>query len=151
MKSKKLFIILLLLVVCTLFNIHFALAAYEIEVSIPGGEAKAGTEITLADYIRYLYLFGLSLVGIAALGALVYGGFQYMLSDTITTKEEAKKLIWGAIFGLILGLSAYLILYTINPDLVNLREPTLPESTEPTTPSPFQGGSPGGTGAGGEF
>jgi len=69
------------------------------------------------------------LVGIIGLGALVYGGLTYMLSGTVTSKEVAKKQIWGAIAGLILALSAYLILNTINPDLVRFR---LPE-TEPGT------------------
>ena len=118
---KKIFFILLLLIIpCWLLAAHFALAAYEIEVSLPGGPA-AGTEVTVTEYVRYIYLFGLGLVGIAALGGLVYGGFMYMLSGTITSKDEAKKWIWGAISGLILALAAYLILNTINPDLVNLQ------------------------------
>ena len=117
---KKIFFIFLLLIVSySLFFVHFALADYEIEVALPGGPTS-GTEVTLMDYVRYIYLFGLSLVGIAALGALVYGGFAYMLSGaTVTSKDEAKKYIWGAISGLILALAAYLILNAINPDLVN--------------------------------
>ncbi|MBL7154954.1 MAG: hypothetical protein ISS88_00400 [Candidatus Portnoybacteria bacterium] len=120
---KKIFCIFLLLIIFySLFFVHFALADYKIEVAIPGGPA-AETEVTLTEYIRYIYLFGLSLVGIAALGALVVGGFMYMLSGTVTKKEEAMKYIWGAISGLVLGLSAYLILNTINPDLVSLTPP----------------------------
>ena len=118
LKSKKLFVILSFIICCSLFVVLASQAAYEIEVSLPGG-AAAGTEVTLIEYIRYIYLFGLGLVGIAALGGLVYGGFVYMLSGTVTSKDEAKKWIWGAISGLILALAAYLILNTINPDLVN--------------------------------
>jgi len=113
---KKYFIIILL-IFCSLFAVHFALASYTLEVGLPGVDRT--TPVGLVQYINYLYLFGLSLVGIAALGSLVIGGFKYMLSDTITTKEEAKKNISGAIYGLILALAAYLILNTINPDLVN--------------------------------
>lgn len=120
--KKIFFIFLLLIIFYSLFFVHFALAGYKIEVAIPG-QVAAETEVTLTDYIRYIYLFGLSLVGVAALGALVIGGFMYMLSDTVTSKDEAKKYIWGAISGLVLGLAAYLILNTINPDLVSLREP----------------------------
>ena len=116
--KKIFFIFLLLIIFYSLFFVRFTLADYKIEVAIPGGPA-AGTEVTLTDYIRYIYLFGLSLIGITALGALVYGGFTYMLSDTITSKDDAKKYIWGAISGLVLALAAYLILNTINPDLVN--------------------------------
>ena len=109
-----------------MFTVHFALADYKIEVALPvpgGGGPAAGTPVSLTDYIRYVYLFGLGLVGIAALGALVYGGFTYMLSGTITSQDEAKKYIWGAISGLVLALAAYLILNTINPDLVSLKAP----------------------------
>ena len=55
--------------------------------------------------------------------------FFYIARDRtgnkITSTEEAKKMIWGAIGGLLLGLSAYLILNTINPDLTLLRSPLL--------------------------
>jgi len=120
--KKIFFIILLLIILCSLFAVHFALAGYKIQVALPGGPG-VGEEVTLSEYIRYIYLFGLGLVGIAALGALVYGGFLYMLSGTISSQDEAKKYIWGAISGLVLALAAYLILNTINPDLVSLKEP----------------------------
>jgi len=114
---KKHFIIITLLIFCSLFAFHFALADYEIEVGLP--DVSKGTTVGLAEYINYLYLFGLGLVSIAALGSLVIGGFMYMLSDTVTSKDKAKEYINGAIYGLILALAAYLILNTINPDLVN--------------------------------
>jgi|GEM_PF-1495879 len=137
---KKIFFILLLLIISySLFFVRFALADYKIEVAIPGGPA-AGTEVTLTDYIRYIYLFGLSLISITALGALVYGGFTYMLSDTITSKDDAKKCIWGAISGLVLGLAAYLILNTINPDLVSLTKPCGPDNCPARCETPCQTG-----------
>ncbi len=119
---KKIFAITFLLQL--FLSASSALAAYQTEVTIPFG-AQAGSAPNLIQYVGYLYTFGLGLIGVAALGALVYGGFVYMLSDTITSKDEAKKWIWGAISGLILGLAAYLILYTINADLINWRIPAL--------------------------
>lgn len=117
-KSKKIFIILLFISYGLLLISLDSQAGYKINVTLPGGPT-AGEEPTLTEYMRYIYLFGLSLVGITALGALVYGGFTYMLSGTVTSKDDAKKYIWGAISGLVLALAAYLILNTINPDLVN--------------------------------
>jgi len=126
MKSKKLLIIisLLFIVYCSMLIAFNVYAGYKIEVTIPHGP-KAGTEPTLSSYIRGIYVFALALVIIAALGTLVVGGFMYMLSGTITTQEKAKEYIWAAIGGLILALAAYLILYTINPDLTKLKEPDL--------------------------
>lgn len=128
MKTKKIFIILILATICLVF---ITLSAQAIDYPEIGGE---GPGTSLEGYVRYIYLFALSIVGIAALGAITYGGITYMLSDTITSKDEAKKWIWGAVSGLILALAAYLILYTINPDLVNWRKP--PITSPPTNPAP---------------
>jgi len=130
MKSKKLLIVL--------FSVGFLLfvfnvwAGYELEVTLPN---TPGGEIELTDYIRQIYLIALGAVGVAALGALVYGGLLYMLSDSIDSKDDAKKWIWGAISGLLLALAAYLILYTINPDLVGLTGPELSPSSAPSSSS----------------
>ena len=119
MKFKILAITILLLIAsCLLFIVSDVRATYEMTVDYPTIGGVTPTD-ELTGYIRYIYLFGLSLVGITALGALVYGGFTYMLSGTVTSKDDAKKYIWGAISGLVLALAAYLILNTINPDLVN--------------------------------
>ena len=139
---KKIFIIipiiLLLVSFYLFFIVDFSLAAeepgYEIEVSIPGGPT-AGTPVTLVSYIKYIYIFGLSLIGIVALGTLVYGGFLYMMSDTVTSKDDAKKYIWAAISGLLLGLSAYLILNTINPSLTSLTPAEMPTPKPPVEES----------------
>ena len=130
MKTKRIFTILILTTICLIFVTLSAQAIDYPEI----GRNVPGT--TLEGYVRYIYLFALSIVGIAALGAITFGGITYMLSDTITSKDEAKKWIWGAVTGLILALAAYLILYTINPDLVSLRGLTLPSTGSETTPSP---------------
>lgn len=121
-------IIFLTLIFFLLFTfVSVAKADYTLEIDYPtiGGQQPGNT---LTSYIRYIYLFALSIVGIAAFATLVYGGFRYMLSaGNVGSADEAKRIIKGAIFGLILALSAYLILYTINPDLIRLGEPDLPE------------------------
>lgn len=127
MKLKKALIILYLLLLINFWLIILSFgvqAGYQIEVALPGG-ATEGEEVDLQTYIGTIYTMGLGAVGIAALGALVYGGFLYMLSDTVTSKDKAKEYIYGALSGLVLGLAAYLILNTINPELINLTLPSL--------------------------
>ncbi len=51
---------------------------------------------------------------------IVMGGIEYVMSDLVTSKEEAKSRIQNAILGLILSLSIYIILNTVNPNLLNL-------------------------------
>ncbi|MBU1137326.1 pilin [Patescibacteria group bacterium] len=135
MRIKK--TILILLILFPLFLVFSNVwAEYKLEVGIPG-QIDKGEEVGLADYVRSIYLFALGAIGVVALGALVFGGLTYMLSDTLTNKEEAKKWIWGAIGGLILGFSSYLILNTINPDLVRINPPGL-ELEIPPAPGKFE-------------
>src|SRR3989338_2030391 len=72
-----------------------------------------------------VYLTGIFKVGVAGAGALaflmiVWGGFTYLSTDVITGKEEGKARIERAVGGLILALTSYIILNTINPKLVEL-------------------------------
>ncbi len=131
--KKKIIILILLFIALGIFSFSFkAQAEYSLEIDYPEiGEAEGvRPEGGLTEYVRYLYLFGLGLVGLAGFAALVFGGFWYMLSDTLTSKEKAKDILRGAISGLILALAAYLILYTINPDLVSTTPPDLEETIE---------------------
>lgn len=134
--SRKIIAILLFSTYYLLLMVNFALAGYEIETTIPTTQgtllAEEGQEYDLITYIKYIYLFGISLVGVAALLSLVISGLMYMLSDTVVSKEDARKYIWGAISGLILALAAYLILYTINPNLIKLNPPQMPNSNTST-------------------
>ena len=75
---------------------------------------------TPGGFVATFYRIALGLVGGAALGVLIYGAILWTLSEAVTSKEYAKKWITGAVWGLVLLLGAYLILYTINPDLVNI-------------------------------
>lgn len=77
---------------------------------------------TPGGFVATFYRIALGLVGGAALGVLIYGAILWTLSEAVTSKEEAKKWITGAVWGLALLLGAYLILYTINPDLVNISQ-----------------------------
>lgn len=115
--KKHLSKILFLGVYYLLFAVNSALASYEIEIALP--DIPTGATPTFPEYIGYLYSFGIGFVIVAALSGLVIGGFVYMLSDVVGTKEKAKEYIWGALSGLVLVLAAYLILSKINPNLVN--------------------------------
>jgi hypothetical protein len=57
---------------------------------------------------------------IAAIAVLTiaYWGIRYMLSNVAGTKGVSKDRIWSTLLGLLLALSAYLILEIINPDII---------------------------------
>lgn len=72
-----------------------------------------------SGYLNNLYKWLLGAVGISALFAFVMGGVLYMFSGTNLTKvEQAKGWIWNGLGGIVLAAISYLLLYTINPDLV---------------------------------
>ena len=51
---------------------------------------------------------------------IVIGGVEYIISGASESmRGEAKKRIENAIWGLVMALVSYLVLYTINPSLVD--------------------------------
>lgn len=85
---------------------------------VEGGTLKINF---MADYIAGLYKW---LIGVATLIAIVFimiGGMQYALFQ----QKEGMKRIKNAVAGLVLLLSTYIILATINPRLVIMEMPEL--------------------------
>jgi hypothetical protein len=111
---------------------------YTLLEKIPGIDS---TNLNLAAYLSAIYKLAIWIVGLCALFMFLVGAFMYMLSAANTSKlGTAKSIMQDALIGLILALTSYLILYVINPDLVNLKLPTVsmggtPESIAPTATS----------------
>ncbi len=75
----------------------------------------------LAKYIVSIYNYGLTIAGILAAIVLMGGGIIWLTSGGDSGKvSQAKDLISGSIIGLIILVVAWVILNTINPNLVNL-------------------------------
>ena len=76
--------------------------------------------------INTIYNYSLVLIGIVALGAIIYGGILYIMSaGNPSGQTEATGWITGAIWGLILLFGAALLFNTINPEIVSLKLPEL--------------------------
>ncbi|KKU14616.1 hypothetical protein A3A20_02700 [Candidatus Wolfebacteria bacterium RIFCSPLOWO2_01_FULL_45_19] len=97
------------------------LARYTLQIELPGTELQRGTSPGLAQYIGGIYLFALTIAGITAFGVIVFGAIEYILSAGMPSKrQDAIDRITQAMFGLILLFAAYLVLNTINPELVQI-------------------------------
>lgn len=119
---------------------------YVLSVNIPCNPIAGGTckGEGIAGYVARLYQFGLMIVGLIALGGLVFGALKYTLSaGNVVTQQDAKDQILAAIYGLLILLGAYLILATINPDLVNLRNPGAAKIIAVPPAGGTSGGTPG--------
>ncbi|MDP3696605.1 MAG: pilin [Candidatus Taylorbacteria bacterium] len=76
----------------------------------------------IGECISQIYTVSLSLVGIVAFVQIVWGGFMLLTAAGNTSKTgQAMDKIKNAILGIVLLFSSYLILNTINPDLVNFK------------------------------
>ncbi|HDH31737.1 MAG TPA: hypothetical protein ENH26_03115 [Candidatus Wolfebacteria bacterium] len=108
-----------------------------------------------AGMVSSVYIWALGVVGVIALGVIVYGGILYTVSAGNASKQQdAKAWFTGAIWGLALLLGAYLILYTINPDLVKLGKTQESIEKAMDEAGTFKGGGGGefkGGGASGEW
>lgn len=56
---------------------------------------------------------------------IIWGGVLYMTTDSWMGKDEGKTKILSALEGLGIALISWLILYTINPALVDFSNNTL--------------------------
>lgn len=80
------------------------------------------TSILLANYIQALYQYGLNVAGILAAIMLMAGGVVWLTSGGSETKvSQAKEIISGSIIGLVILFSAWMLLNTINPELLKLK------------------------------
>jgi len=87
-----------------------------------------------ASFVSALYTYALSIAAALAVIMIVYGGVKYVASGgSAAAKSDAMDIIKNAIFGIVLLFGGYILLYTINPNLVNIRNPQLP--TPPAAPS----------------
>ena len=94
------------------------------------------TEITNpGQYIEGVFMLIIGIAGVLAVIMIIVGGIQYMSTDAISGKSEAKTKIQNAIFGLLLALGAWIILYSINERLVTF-DLTLERVTPASTSTP---------------
>lgn len=102
----------------------------------PPPEGSVGLEIPIgnllrtahiAEYIGAIFRYGIGLVGIIGTTVIVFGGMRWLLAAGDPGKiKEAKTMIQNAVIGIILALTTTIILNTINPELLKLRELQVP-------------------------
>ena len=119
------------LTVIFIFSVNFCQAAdiiYKPEVTFPGFEtATTVTPLLLGNYISALYQYLLYVAGVLAVIVVMVGGFQWITAGGNQSKiGEAKERVMSAIIGLFLALSSYLLLFTINPELVKIHDLYMP-------------------------
>lgn len=95
-----------------------ALAQFVPLAPIPNLDTTEGA--TLSSYLNSVFNFAISVGAVLAVLMIVKGGFEYMTTEAINQKGQARQSIQSAVIGLILLLMSVLILEVINPNLLNL-------------------------------
>ncbi len=72
------------------------------------------------QFLSGAFTLGVIVAAFLAVIMIVVGGLEYMMSEAVTSKEDAKDRITSAVLGLLLILFSYILLYTINPDIITL-------------------------------
>lgn len=136
-KKNKLFSLSLLLLILVLGASFVFAQERPLEVEypqVPGAEAPTTIKTPLPQFVKYIFNFGLAATALIVFGVLIYAGFRYLTSAGNPAKiKDAKNQIFAGILGLIIITFSYLILTTINPQLIILQI-TRPELSQPPTP-----------------
>jgi len=122
--KKKIFFILFSTLILSFFAL-FALAKLEIQYpDIGGGLPEEKTNFT--DYVKYIFNFSMIVAGVLAFGTLVFSGFKILTSpDQPSVISDARTKIISAFIGIVILLSSYLILTTLNPSLSIITVPDI--------------------------
>lgn len=73
---------------------------------------------SFGDYLSIMFTFFVSFAGVLAVVMLIFGGIQYMSTDSLSGTESGRSKMYQAVYGLIIVLASYVILNTVNPNLV---------------------------------
>ena len=85
------------------------------------------TKNLLPDYVKYIFNLTVAISGLIAFGVLIIAGVRHITSaGNPSTMKDAQDQIFSAFLGLLILLCAWIILTTINPQLVILELPALP-------------------------
>jgi len=100
----------------------------------PGEKCEIGW---ISQYVVAIYKYGIGLAAVLAVVMIMVGGFVWLMSGGSSTQvSTAKDFIVSAMSGLLLALFSFMLLYIVNPRLVNLDKvgvfaPNPPERAEP--------------------
>ena len=89
-----------------------------LEPDVFGEEIKQAS--SMANFLNEAFKFGLAIATALSVVEIVWGGVEIMLSESPFARTNGKERITNAIYGLLLALFSWLILYTINPQILEI-------------------------------
>ena len=121
-KTTTKFTVILMMLFFSLNTVQAQMGDYNVLTPLPGTTKSCAGSVCKTDLSTYLpNMFNL-MVGIAAGLAFIMitlGGITYATSDALSGKSQGKEWVTNAITGLLVVIGAYVILYTINPQILS--------------------------------
>lgn len=122
----RIFLVIFIFFSLTIIFSDIAYAAdiiFRFQIPIPGQPQIIEIDgDSLGLYIANLYKFAVGALAIISVVMIMIGGFQWLMSAGRSEHvTSAKDKIFNAIIGLVLALTSYLLLNTINPNLVKFQ------------------------------
>lgn len=103
---------------------------------------------TLDRYLPNAFNLAVGIAVAMAFVMITFGGVTYATSDALSGKQQGREYIENAIYGLLLVIGSYIILYTINPQIVRfdllIPRPNVQQGNPTVTPVTPSGACTGG-------
>ena len=99
---------------------------------VNGKELYITSGTTIAEIVRYFFVLALTALGLIALGSLLWSSGAWALGS-----KDAFKRMGGVLIGGALLLSVYVVLNFINPELLVLKDPNIPNISVEIPEIPF--------------
>ncbi|MEX0934756.1 MAG: pilin [Candidatus Paceibacterota bacterium] len=100
---------------------------YDLLTPLPLGEGGAVEDTVttsgfgFSEFINDIIVVAIALAAGLAVVMIIIGGIKYMTSVSADGKSSGKEYVTNAVGGLLLALGSFIILNTINPELVQIR------------------------------
>lgn len=117
-KSRKLVILLFAIAFLITFLKFNSALALEVDYPVLATGAKITSQTDFPNYLKYVFDFGIFAGFVIVFFTLVFAGVLYLLSPAVPNALAiARDRVSGAISGLLILATLYLIATTINPSL----------------------------------
>jgi hypothetical protein len=119
--KKVLLALIFVFLFVAIAGVHALEVQYPEVITITGEHVTINDDTTPTGYVVYIFYFLVALAGVIAFMVVVWGGFNLFMAGGESGKvSEAKNQILGAFIGLLVLFSIYIILGTINRNILEV-------------------------------
>jgi hypothetical protein len=98
---------------------------------ITGPDNKSLVDTTsFSSYLQSAYRIGIGACFVLGVIMFTWAGIEYVVSESMNSKADGKARMTAALTGLAIALVSYILLYTINPDLLKFSDLNVTSNVE---------------------